>query len=160
MTFPSIKQSLSVLSLAVICSSCTVTTSFTPTSGPLAQQGVTSIPAKFTWNNSGSGKVSIVMPDGEICKGRYSTVARGTISSVYGNSYGSTYSSSSYGTYNSNGSFSGTATSLENEQHGQGMVTGNRGTVLRFSYTTSARSPLHGHGSGSDNKGNRYSIVY
>lgn len=159
------KHLLPILALSIVSNSCTISRSFTPVSGPLAQQGVIAIPVKFTWSGSGSGKVEVVMPDGEVCTGRYSTIARGSTSLFQGNSFGSSYTTSGYSPYNSystnsSGIYSGISSSHENEQQGEGLVIGNRGTVLKFSYTTSASNPLHGHGSGYDNKGNRYSIVY
>ncbi len=150
---------------AFITTSCSITkkVTLTPTQGKLAQQGITSIPAKFTWNGSGSGKAEVQMPDGELCVGRYSTIVRGS------NSYHSGQSYSNYGSYGNNPynlgvygstSYSGVGHTYSNDQRGRAIVRGNKGRVITLNYVTSANSPTHGHGQGYDNKGNRYSIVY
>ena len=148
--------------LAVVFSSCSQTlhTQLTPTSGPLARQGVSSLPATFTYNGSGSGAVTVTMPDGEICTGRYSTIVRGSNSRVSGSSY------SNYSLYPSNASiygstsYSGRGSTYSNDQQGRAIVTGNKGRVITINYVTSANSPTHGHGTGYDNRGNNYTIVY
>ncbi len=138
--------------------SCNFKTELTPTSGPLAQKGVQSLPASFTWNGSGSGKVTVTMPDGEVCTGRYSTIAGGSQSSGY--AYGSGSSYGAYGNTYSNSSAYGSSRTISNEQHGKAVARGSKGTVLTLNYVTSAANPTHGHGTGFDNKGNRYTIVF
>lgn len=159
------KNLFSVITISLVyLTSCTFKTQFTPTSGSLARKGITSIPAQFTWNGTGSGKVTVTMPDGEVCNGRYSTIARGTRSSHFGSHMSSYHGGSAYSPYSRSmhgyGAYSGSSSHYQNQQYGQGILTGNRGRVIKFRYTTSMDSPTHGHGSGSDNRGNFYSIVF
>lgn len=135
---------------ACLASSCTMNASFTPTEGPLAESGITSIPAEFTYNGFGNGKVKVVMPDGEVCEGKYFTVAEGTTS------FGTGVVVGAFGATTVNGSSS----SYKNKQSGRGLLTGDKGRVLEFEYTTSTNSPTHGYGGGKDNKGNLYKFVF
>lgn len=169
----------SIVSLsAFLMCSCTFNAQLTPSAGPLARQGITSLPAQFVWAGTGSGKVSVTMPDGEICSGRYFTVAEGSHSTRYGQSSGSFYGqgNSSYsGSYNGqpfngqaynsmSGYYNSNSMTLSNtsrnEQYGRAVATGTSGTVITMNYVTSQSSPTHGHGTGHDNKGNLYTIVY
>ena len=156
---------LSSVVLVSVTTSCTITktVTLTPVSGNIAKKGITNIPAKFTWDGSGSGAVEVQMPDGEICKGRYSTIVRGSNSYSSGQSY-SNYSTYGYSPYNigvyGSSSYSGRGRSYRNEQRGRAMATSDRGRVITLDYVTSANNPTHGHGRGFDNKGNTYNIVY
>ncbi|MGD0342609.1 MAG: hypothetical protein ABSA76_12975, partial [Bacteroidales bacterium] len=69
---------LAVLSL-FLCG-CTETARVYPVEGPLMQQNVGVLYAKFLWDGSGSGWIKIVLPDGEICKGEYTTLVDGVSS--------------------------------------------------------------------------------
>ena len=156
---------LSCAALAIIASSCSISKTITliPTSGKLASQGITSIPAKFSWNGSGSGNVEVYMPDGEVCKGKYSTIAQGSRSYSSGQSHSSYRTSGLYPNdfgISGSGSYSGSSRRYQNEQHGKAIVTGGKGRVLTIFYTTSMNNPTSGHGDGFDNKGNRYTIVF
>jgi hypothetical protein len=163
---------------ALLCQSCTFNAQLTPTSGPLARQGIAALPAAFTWSGSGSGKITVSMPDGEICAGRYFTAVEGTSSTSFGQSSGSYYGqgTSSYsGSYAGN-PFSGNSSSsmngYSNENsmeysnsssdigYGRAVATGSKGTVITVNYQTSRSSPTHGQGSARDNKGNFYTIVF
>lgn len=175
MKIPALK--LVSLSAFLMCS-CTFNAQLTPTSGPLVRQGITALPAKFVWAGTGSGKVTVTMPDGEICSGRYFTVAEGYSSASYGQSSGSFYGQG-YGSFNgsygglplygqgyesmsgySNSNSMSLSNTSRNEQYGRAVATGTKGTVITMNYVTSRSSPTHGHGTGHDNKGNLYTIVY
>jgi hypothetical protein len=97
------------------------------------------------------------MPDGEICKGHYSTVAEGyrTRSSNFNSYQGFTgYSSPILGMSNGQGRSS----VLRNDQRGTGVATGDKGRVITFDYTTNANN--HGHGTARDNRGNYYKVIF
>ncbi len=169
---------ISLFLVVALVSSCTFHGQLTPTSGPLARHGTVAIPASFTWSGSGAGKVSVTMPDGEICAGRYFTATEGTSSSSHGQSNGfySAEGSTSYSgryagnrydeTMNSsvngysNANSMGYSHSSSDIGYGSAIVTGSKGTVITLNYQTSRSSPTHGQGSGHDNRGNFYTIVY
>lgn len=136
--------------------SCSLTRQLHPVRGPLAQQGVTSIPIKAVFTGSGHGSMSAIFPDGEICKGRYSTISNHSTT----NSYGSGYTSYGISPYGSNSIYSGNSMTQQNQQNGQAVLIGNKGRIIRLQYSTSANSPTHGHGEGHDNRGNSYTMVY
>lgn len=170
---------LTLVSLPVfLMCSCTINAELNPTSGPLAKQGVTALPAHFVWSGGTSGKISVTMPDGEICSGRYFTVVEGSRSTSYGQSSGSFYGQG-YGSFGgsyggqplygqsyqstngySNSNFMAVSSTSRNEQYGRAVATGTKGTVLTINYVTSKNSPTHGHGTGHDNKGNYYALVF
>lgn len=165
------------LSASLTCS-CTFNAQLTPTSGPLARQGVAVLPASFTYTGSGSGKITVTMPDGEVCTGRYFTAVEGSSTSSFGNSSGNFYGqgSSNYsGTYGgspyygssnstlsgySNTNYSGYSNSSSNIGYGKAVATGSKGTVITINYQTSRSSPTHGQGNGQDNRGNFYTMVF
>lgn len=120
-----------------------------PISGPLSENPNV-INAEFTYNGSGHGDLTVVLPDGEVCKGKYTTIPEGTITSesrfffspyVYANYFGNAYL-------------------IENKQYGQGLLIGNRGTIMQLEYFTSSRNPTHGYGIATDNNGNIYKILF
>jgi hypothetical protein len=165
------------LMTAILCS-CSFNAQLTPTSGPLARQGIVALPVAFTWSGSGSGKITVTMPDGEVCVGRYFTSVERSSSTSYGQSSGSYYGqgTSSYsgmydgnpynGTTNSsmsgysNSNSMGHSSSGPNIDYGRAVATGGKGTVITVNYQTSKSSPTHGQGTGYDNKGNFYTIVF
>ncbi len=165
------------LSASLTCS-CTFNAQLTPTSGPLARQGVAALPATFSYTGSGSGKITVTMPDGEVCTGRYFTAVEGSSTSSFGNSSGNFYGQGSstysgtyggdpyYGSSNSNLSgysntnYSGYSSSSSNIGNGNAVATGTKGTVITMNYQTSRSSPTHGQGNGHDNRGNFYTMVF
>ena len=129
-----------------------------PVHGPLADQGsVRVIEGKGT--GLLSGVISFVLPDGEICQGRWSPVspnkippgaqptdaaATGDLPSVWNAVFGSGYY---------------VANVLGTKQHGQAVLNGDRGTIiqLEFYHNTVEGSPLLGVA--KDSKGNIYKLM-
>ena len=145
-----------LLSLAVIAlsfsglTSCTLTAQAYPVAGPAVASGKV-LTAKFTWDGNGSGTVTLTMPDGEICTGRYATVVGGVISPQIVAAAGSTVAVSSASV--STGDVRGLQTS-------RAMLVGDRGTMVEFEGYTSGRSPTHGFGQAKDNKGSVWKIIW
>jgi hypothetical protein len=143
-----------------------VDASLIPTSGQLAEKRITALPVQFTYNGSGSGDVKVTMPDGEICIGRYTTVASGTNYSHSGSSnFTITDDSYRYGTsyrpeYTGQQTYSSNSAIRSNQQSGRALASGNKGTIVQFEYVTSISNPLHGQGRGFDNRGNKYTMIY
>lgn len=157
-------RTLASLTVMLIFPSCTLTkqVSLTPTSGPLAKRGITSVPAEFTWNGSGAGGVTVYMPDGEVLNGRYSTIAQGynTYSTGSAMASASAYGTGGYATGYGSSNYYGRSSSYSNQQFGRALAKGNKGTVITIDYTTSQSAPTSGQGSGFDNRGNKYTLIY
>jgi hypothetical protein len=147
------KTSLLLLSaFAVITSiiSCTLTAKAYPVAGPAVQGGKV-LDAKFTWAGNGSGTVTLTLPDGEVCTGRYATVVGGIMSpeTVAAQGGAVAVSSSSVST----GDIRGLQTS-------RAMLIGTRGTIVDFEGYTSGANPTHGFGRAKDNKGNVWKVIW
>ncbi len=139
-----------VLASVALITSCTLTAKAYPVSGPAVADGKV-LDAKFTWAGNGSGTVTLTMPDGEVCTGRYATVVGGIMSPEIVAAQGAAVAVSSASI--STGDIRGLQTS-------RAMLMGNRGTVVDFEGYTSGASPRHGFGRAKDNKGNVWKVIW
>lgn len=139
---------------ASLMSGCVYHAKFYPVRGPLAKK--TPIPvlrARFTGPFS-SGSISLTLPDGEVCKGRWhaaSTPANSPLQSVWDSIYGQ-------GFY--------VAHVLGAHYYAQATLRENRGTILNVEMYRSETSDNPGHeergpvrGVARDNQGNTYKIA-
>jgi hypothetical protein len=101
--------------------------------------------AKFTWAGNGSGKITLTLPDGEVCTGRYATVVGGIMSPEVVEAQGDAVAISSASM--SIGNVRGLQTS-------RAMLAGTRGTIIDFEGYTSGANPTHGFGRAKDHHGN------
>lgn len=137
---------LPILVILIAFSSC-VTLELYPVKGPSsAQVPITVIKAKAKGVMGNSGKVSLTMPDGEVCKGRWSSTAgvKGSKNNVgllvdYGQELG--------------------LSPRGNENRGYAMAVGNKGTSMEIEFLTGAGT-AHGFGVAKDNKGNVYRVLF
>ncbi len=97
-----------------------------------------------------SGGISLTMPDGEFCKGQWSSAAgmsvsygSGSLFSQYGSAYWSGY----------------TVSNKPGENRGQAMIVGARGTVIEVEFYTGSGT-ANGFGLAKDNKGNIYKVLF
>ena len=119
--------------------------------GPMSQQRpVPMIEALADGVTGNTGNISLSMPDGERCKGRWSSAAGAgmTITSVnlitkYGPIYGSAFSSSSG----------------HGQNPGQAILVCDRGTIIQVEFITGAGT-AHGFGFATDSNGNVYRLVF
>jgi hypothetical protein len=142
---------LLVLLCVIPLSSCVLTARAYPVAGP-AVKAKSILTAKFTWAGGGTGKVTVKMPDGEICEGRYATVVGGIISpemAAIGANSTVAVSSASVST----GDIRGLQTS-------RAMLAGDRGTIMEFEGYTSGANPTHGFGIAKDDKGSVWKIIW
>ena len=139
---------------ASLMGGCVYHAKFYPVQGPLAEQSPVPVAlAKFTGPFS-SGNLSLTLPDGEVCKGRWhatSTPANSPLQSAWDSTYGK-------GFY--------VAHVLGAHLYAQATIRGNRGTVLNVemyrSETTEntadvERGPVRGVA--QDNRGNTYKVA-
>jgi len=140
---------LFIFASLVVFSGCVYHATVVPIEGPLSQDPKV-LDATFTWNGSGHGQMTIVLPSGEVCKGKYTTVPDGVVAS----GTGMLFSQAAYANY------FGSGVRLENKQFGQGILVGDKGTTIQVEYVTSASSPTHGYGLAKDSNGNIYKIIY
>jgi hypothetical protein len=144
---------LIVLSMlfSLMMSGCSITASMVPVEGPLSQlRPVPIIEATVDGVMGHTGTISMTMPDGEQCSGRWSSAA-GT-----GISYGS---GSLFGTY---GAAYGTGFAISTghgQNPGQAFLTCNRGTTMQIEFVTGSGT-AHGFGFAKDNNGNVYKLIF
>jgi hypothetical protein len=121
-----------------------------PVTGPLSVASpVPVLSVKVSGILGNSGGIAFTMPDGEQCKGRWSSAAGANVS--YGNAsllnqYGSTY-------------IAGYAVSAGGQNPGEALATCDRGRAFQMEFTTGGGT-AHGFGIGKDNKGNIYRMVF
>jgi hypothetical protein len=144
------------LSIAAACASlnsCTLTAKAYPVAGPAAKSKAILL-AKFTWAGGGTGKVTVTMPDGEVCEGRYATVVGGIVSpdmAAIGANSSTAIAVSSVSV--STGDIRGLQTS-------RAMLMGDRGTMMEFEGYTSGANPTHGFCVAKDDKGSVWKIIW
>ncbi len=125
-----------------------------PVEGPLAASP-RGLQTTIKWETAEHGTLRVVLPDGEICTGKHTTIPEGAVASGFRMTFSSQLLSSSEtlaGGY-------GRSSNLANKQYGQGLLVGNKGTVIQVEFFSSASSH-HGFGLAQDNKGNRYKLVF
>ncbi len=146
------KASLATLSFIIVltgCSSLSTTASFYPIEGPLSKvQPLPVLTATADGITGNTGNISLTLPDGEFCKGRWSSIApmsvgfskvsaRGSVTtgmtSAWATVYGSGYSISN----------------LPGVNKGEAMFVCDRGTVIQFEFYTGSGTANVGPGAGN-----------
>ena len=138
------------LLVAVLCG-CSTTANLYPVKGPLSEvKPLPVIRARVDGIMGNSGDIALTMPDGEACKGQWSSAAgmsvtygSGTLFSQYGSIYWSGY----------------TVGNKPGENRGQAIVIGKRGTVIEIEFYTGSGT-ANGFGLAKDNKGNIYKVLF
>jgi len=145
--------------LAVLClvavflslQACSMRATMIPVAGPLSQirpTPVLSVHVDGIQHNSGN--LTFPMPDGDKCRGRWSSAAGAGIT------FGSASLLSQYGaTYISGFSFS----TGHGQNPGRALVTCEKGRTLELEFVTGAGT-AHGFGIGKDNDSNIYKFVF
>lgn len=121
-----------------------------PVKGPLSITNPTAeIVATATGTRRYKGRISLAMPDGELCNGRWSTLAgngrsstRASLIDTYGSAYG--YSQSTY--------------SSSRPSRGVAFLTCNQGRTMNVEFETGAGTSS-GFGIARDNKKNIYRLM-
>ena len=137
--------------LASLLCGCSTTANLYPVKGPLSLvKPLPIIQARVDGIMGNSGGISLTMPDGEICKGKWSSAAgmsvsygSGTLFSQYGSTYWSGYSVSN----------------KPGENRGQAIIIGDRGTVIEVEFYTGSGT-ANGFGLAKDNKENVYKVLF
>ena len=144
--------------LIALLSGCSTTASLFPVDGPLAKLSPPPVlSATADGITGGTGNISLVMPDGERCKGRWSSIApmsyRRTTGSAAGTATDGLNSvwTSVYGSSFSVGNVPGV-------NKGEAMLIGYSGTVMQMEFFTGSGT-ANGTGVAKDNRGNTYKVL-
>lgn len=128
--------------VAMILSGCTIESEAEVVDGPLT--GAQGVIARVDWNGSGTGRMSVTSPDGEVCGGRYFTGSKlGKCEPVFGFDMWAKYFGSQFDPWMM--------------QRGAGILTGDSGRVIMVEYFVTITNV--GYGLGEDNYGNIYRFV-
>lgn len=150
-----------LLAVAIGCVG-TTTASLYPIEGPLSKK--TPLPvivAKASGISENTGDISLTMPDGECCKGRWASAAGAGVSVGFGSiavsSTGGT--SSFFKTYSTTYGFGASMNTGTGQNPGTAMLTCDRGRVIQVEFITGAGT-ANGYGFAKDNKGNVYKLIF
>lgn len=120
-----------------------------PVEGPLANNPpvpVIKAKAHISWSGN-TGKITLTLPDGEVCKGRWSSI----------NGLDDTYTN--YGMMVTYGEELNFMVPRAHENRGYAVLLGSKGTSIDIEFLTSSNH-RHGYGVGKDNQGNLYKILF
>lgn len=142
---------LIVMPLVGVVAGCSTTVSMFPVEGPLSEERpVPTIEATADGIMGNSGNISLTMPDGEHCTGKWSSAAGAGIEIESG---------SLIGTY---GSAYGTSTSVSTgtgQNPGQAILTCDQGRTIQLEFVTGAGT-ANGFGIAKDNEENIYKVLF
>jgi hypothetical protein len=137
--------------LSVLTAGCSTTVSLFPVEGPLSQENpVPTLQATADGIMGNTGNISLTMPNGESCTGKWSSAAGAGISVGTG---------SLIGTY---GSVYGVGTSVSTgtgQNPGRAFLTCSKGRTIQMEFVTGAGT-ANGFGIAKDNKGNIYKVLF
>lgn len=142
-----------------LCASCSITGNLYPVSGPLAKYvPLPEIAMKVDGVTGNSGDVSLILPSGERCTGRWSVVAPRMVGVVTQSGSGTISSGLDTVFLQIHGqSFVNMAQPGINR--GQAMLTGERGTVIESAFLVGSGT-ASGHGVAKDNHGNTFKLIF
>lgn len=155
------KNSISnvIFPLAFFLAGCSTTATLYPVDGPLSKlQPLPVLTATAGGITGNTGNISLTMPDGEFCKGRWSSIAPMSVGYSTASATGSATSgmSSVWATVYGSG-FS--VSNLPGVNKGEAMLVGNRGTVIHVEFYTGSGT-ANGLGVAKDNKGNIFKVIF
>jgi hypothetical protein len=152
--------------LGILCvsllSGCSATARLYPVSGPLSQHNPTPVYVGKITGMVDSGNFSVVLENGEVCKGQWLTVSRPNASSNASATPAQENLAAEWDSVYGAGFY--VAHVLGARLYGRGTATGNSGTVLNFEIyrPEDAQNVPRGSikGVAKDNKGNVYKLSF
>jgi len=145
--------------LLILVSGCSKTATLYPVEGPMSKQfPLPVITATVDGITGNTGNISLVLADGEMCTGRWSSVAPMSVSYSDISAFGTAKSglSSAWATIYGSG-FS--IANLPGVNRGEAMLVGNKGTVIHVEFYTGSGT-ASGVGVAKDNKGNIFKVIF
>lgn len=164
------KQLFTIMAIAFFLTACTGTVRSYPQNDAAMKRQITKF--EYTDSGFGGGPVTVIMSDGEILTGEYTTADSGvsqTSINTMGNTAGNTTATATafgnggmatgFGTTTATTTTSGSAMTIGASGNGMASLTGNKGTAMRCIYST---NNFTGKGTGTceTNKGEVYTIHF
>jgi hypothetical protein len=142
---------LSVLCAVALVSACSTTVSMFPTDGPLRQQRPAPVLTATVENiTSNSGPFRVTYPNGDVCEGRWASVAPQMVSVGWG---------SLFTRYGAIAGVSTTVTNVPGINRGEAMATCKSGNQLQVEFTTGSGT-ANGVGVAKDDLGNVFKLIF
>jgi hypothetical protein len=145
--------------LVIFASGCSTTATLYPVEGPMSQQSpLPVITATADGMTGNTGDISLILPDGEVCKGRWSSIAPMSVRYSAASASGTATSglSSAWATVYGSG-FS--IANLPGVNKGEAMLVGDRGRVIQVEFYTGSGT-ANGVGVAKDHKGNIFKVIF
>lgn len=137
--------------VTVLAIGCSTTAMLFPVEGPLSQQNpVPTIQATANGIMGNTGSMSLTMPDGESCSGKWSSAAGAGVNVGTG---------SLIGTYGSIYGFGMAVSTGTGQNPGWAFLTCNKGRTIQVEFVTGAGT-ANGFGFAKDNRGNIYRVLF
>lgn len=142
------KRLLLLLSSLALCA-CSITAELYPAAGPLAEvRPLPVLKAKVHGVLGNSGKIDLQMPSGEVCKGRWSSVASRPSGIHVG-----------VNVHIGDASPDWKDRIHPGRNRGEAYLVGDQGTTMEVVFYTGAGT-ANGYGEARDNRGNRYKVLF
>ena len=146
-------------SIAWLLGACSTTASLFPIDGPLSKQvPLPVLVARVDGILGNTGGIKLTMPDGEVCSGKWSSIAptSSSISTGFGSASFSNGMQTAWAT-----AFGTSITSaiVPGVNRGEAMLVGASGTVMQVLFFTGSGT-ANGTGVATDNKGNSYKVLF
>lgn len=146
----SIKKLIPMFIVILFCG-CSTTANLYPVKGPLSLQSPTPIlVARVNGIMGNTGNIVLTMPDGEVCKGKWSSAAGKAVSfgtvnlfSQYGSIFGTSYS----------------VGNVPGVNRGEAILFCNKGTKIEVEFYTGSGT-ANGYGLAKDNHDNIYKVLF
>lgn len=144
-------QAIVIAATAFALCGCSTQVNFYPVEGPLtAQRPPPVIVATADGITGNTGNLTLTLPDGEKCAGRWSSVAP---------QFAAVSSTSLYGRYGSAAGFSVISGPVPGVNRGQAFMTCAQGTTIEAEFFTGSGT-ANGHGVARDSKSNVYKMIF
>jgi hypothetical protein len=143
---------LAVASSLIVSTGCSTSANLYPVRGPLSEhKPLPVITAKVSGITGNTGSISLTLPDGEVCKGTWSS-ATGMSAS-----FGTVNLFSQYGSTLGSGFSVGNVPSVNRGKAIEAIIIGEKGTVMEVEFYTGSGTG-DGFGFAKDNHGNLFNV--
>jgi len=154
-----LRQAFSTVAVLALLAACTTTATLYPVDGPMSQQQPLPV---LTANVDGimgnTGGISLTLPDGETCTGKWSSIAPMAVGFSAASASGTATSglASAWATVYGSGFSVGNVPGVN---RGEAMLVGDRGTIIQVEFYTGSGT-ANGTGVAKDNKGNVFKVLF
>lgn len=152
-------KTLAIAMAVTLIAACSTTATLYPVDGPLSkQQPLPVLTAAVDGIMGNTGGISLALPDGENCTGKWSSIAPMSVGFSTATASGSATNgmASVWATVYGSG-FS--VRNLPGVNKGEAMLVGDRGTVIQVEFYTGSGT-ANGSGVAKDNKGNVFKVLF